>query len=78
MVVCDFKTPSSADPTMNADLGCMLFAAITTKGVNFQPTFNSYLCGEHFLSSDFNFSYDKNKLHLLPSAVQSIFTFSLE
>ena len=28
VVVCDFKTPSSADPTMNADLTCMLFAAI--------------------------------------------------
>ena len=28
MVVSEFKIPSSADPTMNADLGCMLFAAI--------------------------------------------------
>ena len=28
VVFCDFKTPSSADQTMNADLGCMLFAAI--------------------------------------------------
>ena len=28
VVVCDFKTPSSADPTMNVDLGCLLFAAI--------------------------------------------------
>ena len=27
VVVCDFKIPSSAGPTMNADLGCMLFAA---------------------------------------------------
>ena len=28
VVVCDFKTPSSAGSTMNADLACMLFAAI--------------------------------------------------
>ena len=28
VVVCDFKTPSSADPTMNVGLDCMLFAAI--------------------------------------------------
>ena len=28
VVVCDFKIQSSADPTMNADLGCMLFAVI--------------------------------------------------
>ena len=28
VVVCDFKIPSSADPTMDPDLGCMLFAAI--------------------------------------------------
>ena len=28
VVLCDFTTPSSADATMNADLGCMLFAAI--------------------------------------------------
>ena len=28
VVFCDFKTPSSADPTMNEDLSCMLFAAI--------------------------------------------------
>ena len=28
VVVCDFKIPSSADPTMNADLGRMLFAVI--------------------------------------------------
>ena len=28
VVVCDFKAPSSANPTMNMDLGCMLFAAI--------------------------------------------------
>jgi len=28
VVVCDFKIPISADPTINADLGCMLFAAI--------------------------------------------------
>ena len=31
VVVCDFKTPSSADPTMNTDLDCMLFAAIEVK-----------------------------------------------
>ena len=31
LVVCDFKTPSSADPTMNTDLDCMLFAAIEVK-----------------------------------------------
>ena len=28
LVVCDLKTPSSADPTVNADLGCVLFATI--------------------------------------------------
>ena len=28
VVVCDFKIPSSSDPTMSADIGCMLFAAI--------------------------------------------------
>ena len=28
VVVCDFKTPSSADATINADLGCMLFVVI--------------------------------------------------
>ena len=28
VVVCDFKTSRSADPTMNANLCCMLFAAI--------------------------------------------------
>ena len=28
VVACDVKTQSSADPTMNADLGCPLFAAI--------------------------------------------------
>ena len=28
MAVCDFKSPSSTDQAMNADLGCMLFAAI--------------------------------------------------
>ena len=34
-VVCDFKTPSSADPTVNADLGFLLFADIE---VNFHLT----------------------------------------
>ena len=28
VVVCDFKTPSSAGSTMNEDVACMLFAAI--------------------------------------------------
>ena len=28
VAVCDFKTPNSADQTMNEDLGCMLFATI--------------------------------------------------
>ena len=28
VVVCDSKTTSSADPTVNVDLGCLLFAAI--------------------------------------------------
>ena len=46
-----------------------------TKREHFQPTFNSYLCGEHFLPSDFNFSKDKDKPHLLPNAVPSFFTF---
>ena len=48
---------------------------VATKRENFQPTFHSYLCGEHFLPSDFNFSKDKDKPHLLPNAVPSIFTF---
>ena len=28
VVVCDCTTPSSGDPTVNAEFGCMLFAAI--------------------------------------------------
>ena len=28
VVACDVKTQSSANETMNADLGCLLFAAI--------------------------------------------------
>ena len=28
VVVCDFKTSSSANSTMNADLACMLFGTI--------------------------------------------------
>ena len=28
VVACDVKTQSSADPTMNADSGCLLFAII--------------------------------------------------
>ena len=31
LVICDFKAPSSGDPTMNTDLACMLFAAIEVK-----------------------------------------------
>ena len=48
---------------------------VATKREHFQSTFNSYLCGEHFLPSDFNFSEDKDKLQLLPNAVPSISTF---
>ena len=28
VVVCDFRILSSADPTVNADIDCMFFAAI--------------------------------------------------
>ena len=28
VVACDVKTQSSTDPTMNGNLGCLLFAAI--------------------------------------------------
>ena len=48
---------------------------IATKIEHFQPTFNSYLCGEHFFPSDFNFSKDEDKPYFLPNAPPSIFTF---
>ena len=51
---------------------------VATKRENFPPTFNSYLCGEHFLPSDFNFPKEKDKTHLLPNAVASTCTSSLE
>ena len=51
---------------------------VATKKENCQPTFNSYLWAEHLIPPDFNFSKDKEKPHLLPNAVPSIFTFSFE
>ena len=32
LLACDVTIQSSADPTMNADLGCLLFAAIEVNG----------------------------------------------
>ena len=48
---------------------------VATNREYFQPIFNSYLCGEHFLPSDVDFTKDEDKPHLLPNAAPSIFTF---